>query len=91
MGADPYIAEIMPFAGNCAIRGWALCDGQILSISQNNALFSLLGTTYGGDGRTMFGLPYLRGRSIVHVGRGLGLSEIRLGERGGCENHTMTI
>mmetsp|Transcript_36798 Transcript_36798/g.48307 ORF Transcript_36798/g.48307 Transcript_36798/m.48307 type:complete len:195 (+) Transcript_36798:102-686(+) len=83
MSVNPYIAEIMPFASNFAVRGWALCNGQLMSISQNSALFSLLGTTFGGDGRTTFGLPDLRGRSIVHLGSGPGLDHISWGERGG--------
>jgi microcystin-dependent protein len=90
--ADPFIAEIIMFAGNFAPRGWAYCDGQILAISSNTALFSILGTTYGGDGRTTFGLPDLRGRSAIHVGygHGPGLSTIRLGDRSGAETTTLT-
>lgn len=80
---EPFIAEIRMFAGNFAPNGWALCDGQILSISQNTALFSLLGTTYGGDGRATFGLPDLRGRSPLGVGQGQGLSEYVQGEMTG--------
>jgi microcystin-dependent protein len=91
MPVDPYLAEIMPFAGNFAVRGWAYCDGQLLPISQNTALFSLIGTIYGGDGRTTFALPDLRGRSIVHPGNGPGLDSIRLGERGGAQTHTLNI
>jgi len=83
--ADPFIAEIIMFGGNFAPRGWALCDGQLLPISSNTALFSLLGTTYGGDGRTTFGLPDLRGRVAVHAGNGPGLTSRRLGEKGGAE------
>ena len=83
--ADPFIAEIIMFGGNFAPRGWALCDGQILPISSNTALFSLLGTTYGGDGRTTFQLPDLRGRVAIHPGSGPGLSTYRLGQRGGSE------
>eukprot|EP00353_Schmidingerella_taraikaensis_P002438 CAMPEP_0185597844 /NCGR_PEP_ID=MMETSP0434-20130131/81619_1 /TAXON_ID=626734 ORGANISM="Favella taraikaensis, Strain Fe Narragansett Bay" /NCGR_SAMPLE_ID=MMETSP0434 /ASSEMBLY_ACC=CAM_ASM_000379 /LENGTH=184 /DNA_ID=CAMNT_0028226667 /DNA_START=113 /DNA_END=667 /DNA_ORIENTATION=+ len=81
----------MPFAGNFAVRGWAMCDGQLLPISQNTALFSLIGTIYGGDGRTTFALPDLRGRSIVHPGNGPGLDSIRLGERGGNYRKTLTV
>jgi len=88
--ADPFIGEIIMFAGNFAPRGWALCDGQLLSIAQNSALFSILGTTYGGDGRTNFGLPDLRGRVAVHQGTGPGLPNIRLGQKGGAVNHTLT-
>ena len=83
---DPFIGEIIMFAGNFAPRGWALCDGQLLPISSNTALFSILGTTYGGDGRTTFGLPDLRGRAPVHAGNGPGLSPRQLGAKGGSEN-----
>lgn len=83
MSANPYIAEIMPFASNFAVRGWGMCNGQLMAISSNSALFSILGTIYGGDGRTTFALPDLRGRSVVHPGNGPGLSSIRLGQRGG--------
>ena len=79
------------FAGNFAPRGWAFCDGQLLAVSQNDALFSLLGTIYGGDGRTTFGLPDLRGRIPVHAGHGPGLSERRLGAKGGSEAETLTV
>ena len=89
--AEPFIAEIVMFGGNFAPRGWALCDGQLLPINQNQALFSLLGTTYGGDGRTTFQLPDMRGRSPVHPGRGPGLSPINLGQKGGAETHTLTV
>jgi microcystin-dependent protein len=90
--ASPYIAQITLFAGNFAPRGWAFCDGQIMSISQNTALFSLLGTTYGGDGRVTFALPDLRGRAPVHAGSsgGPGLTPRLLGEQGGEEAHTLT-
>ena len=83
---EPFIGQIQPFGFNFPPRGWAFCDGQLLAISQNTALFSLLGTTFGGDGRTTFALPDLRSRSIVHVGTGPGLSSIRWGQRGGNEN-----
>ena len=89
--SEPFIGEIRMFAGNFAPRGWAFCDGQLLPISQNTALFSILGTTYGGDGRTTFGLPDLRGRVPVHAGRGPGLSDIRLGQKGGAETSTLTV
>ena len=82
---EPFLGQIQPFGFNFAPRAWAKCDGQLLAISSNTALFSLLGTTFGGDGRTTFGLPDLRGRSIVHMGRGPGLSPISWGERGGRE------
>jgi microcystin-dependent protein len=78
------------FAGTFAPRGWALCDGQLLSISQNDALFSLFGTTYGGDGRTTFGLPDLRGRVPIHKGQGPGLSNHALGQKSGNERVTLT-
>ena len=83
--SEPFIAEIIMFGGNFAPRGWAFCDGQLLSISSNTALFSILGTTFGGDGRTTFALPDMRGRVSVHPGTGPGLSNRRLGERGGTE------
>jgi len=89
--ADPALAEIIMFAGNFAPRGWAFCDGQLLSIAQNTALFSLLGTTYGGDGRTTFGLPDLRGRVAIHPGNGPGLSSYRLGQKSGSENRTLSV
>jgi microcystin-dependent protein len=79
------------FAGNFAPRGWAFCDGQLLAVSQNDALFSLLGTIYGGDGRTTFGLPDMRGRIPIHAGTGPGLSPRRLGEKGGQERVTVTV
>ncbi|MFD2530003.1 tail fiber protein [Polaribacter marinaquae] len=87
---DPLLGSISMFAGNFAPRGWALCQGQLLSIAQNSALFSILGTTYGGDGRTSFALPDLRGRAPVSSGRGPGLSDRRLGSRSGQEVHTLT-
>lgn len=99
--SEPFIAEIRIFAGNFAPRSWAFCDGQLLPISQNTALFSLIGTTYGGDGRTTTALPNLQGRAPMHPGRGPGLTDRRLGERGGVEmvtlseaqmpNHTHTL
>lgn len=83
---EPFIAEIKLFAGNYAPRGWALCDGQLLPISQNQALFALLGTTYGGDGKTTFALPDLRGRFPLHAGAGPGLTPHQLGDTGGSEH-----
>ena len=83
---EPFLGQIQPFGFNFPPRGWALCDGQLLPIAQYTAVFSLLGTTFGGDGRTTFALPDLRGRSIVHVGTGPGLSNIRWGEKSGAEN-----
>lgn len=89
--SEPFVGEIRMFAGNFAPRGWAFCDGQLLAVSQNDALFSLLGTIYGGDGRTTFGLPDLRGRIPIHAGHGPGLSERRLGSKGGAEKETLTV
>lgn len=88
---DPLLASLLLFAGNFAPKGWALCDGSLLPINQNQALFSLLGTTYGGDGITTFALPDLRGRVPIGMGNGPGLSPIILGEVGGVENVTLTI
>lgn len=81
--SDPFLAEIRMFGGNFAPSGWALCNGQLMSISQNTALFSLLGTTYGGDGRVTFGLPDLMGTAPMQQGQGEGLSTRWLGETGG--------
>ena len=89
--SEPFVGEIRMFAGNFAPRGWAFCDGQLLAVSQNDALFSLLGTIYGGDGRTTFGLPDLRGRLPIHAGSGPGLSPRRLGQKAGQENVTLTV
>lgn len=89
--SEPFVGEIRMFAGNFAPRGWAFCDGQLLAVSQNDALFSLLGTIYGGDGRTTFGLPDLRGRIPIHAGTGPGLSPRRLGAKGGAEKVTLTV
>ena len=82
---NPFLAQIIMFGGNFAPRGWAFCAGQILPINQYTALFSLLGTTYGGDGRTTFGLPDLRGRNPIHAGNGPGLTPRQLGQVGGLE------
>jgi microcystin-dependent protein len=82
---DPFVAEIRIFPFNFAPKGWAFCDGQILPLSQNTALFSLLGTTYGGDGKSNFALPDLQGRAPMHPGQGPGLSLHDLGETGGSE------
>jgi microcystin-dependent protein len=86
---DPFLAEIRMFSGNFAPIGWALCNGQLMPISQNTALFSLLGTTYGGDGRTTFGLPNLMGTAPMQQGQGAGLSTRSLGETGGEANVTL--
>ena len=88
--SEPFVGEIRMFAGNFAPRGWAFCDGQLLAVSQNDALFSLLGTIYGGDGRTTFALPDMRGRIPLHQGTGPGLSPRRIGARGGQETVTLT-
>lgn len=86
---EPFLGQIMMVGFNFPPRGWALCDGQLLAIAQNSALFSLLGTTYGGDGRTTFGLPDLRSRVPLHWGNGAGLTPRSWGERGGEETHTL--
>ena len=88
---DPTLGQIQAFGFNFAPRGWAQCNGQIMSIAQNTALFSLLGTMYGGNGQTTFGLPDLRGRSLVGMGQGPGLSNIVQGEVGGTETVTLVI
>lgn len=88
--SEPYVGEIRIFAGNFAPRGWAFCDGQLLAVSQNDALFSLFGTIYGGDGRTTFALPDMRGRIPVHAGSGPGLTPRTIGNRGGVESVTLT-
>jgi microcystin-dependent protein len=87
--ADPFVAEIRIFPFNFAPRGWAWCNGQLLPISQNTALFSLLGTTYGGDGKSTFALPDLQGSAPMHPGQGPGLSLHDLGETGGSETVTL--
>jgi len=88
-GLDPFIGELMLFAGNFAPTGWALCQGQLLSIAQNTALFALIGTTYGGNGQTTFQLPDLRGRVPIGTGQGPGLSSYFLGQLGGTESRTL--
>src|SRR5262249_34952952 len=88
--ADPFIAEIRIFAGTFAPTGWAFCDGQLMAISQNTALFSLLGTTYGGDGKTTFALPNLQGAVPMGRGQGPGLTNRDLGEMGGAQAVTLT-
>lgn len=87
--ADPFVAEIRIFPFNFAPKGWAWCDGQLLPLSQNTALFSLLGTTYGGNGKSNFALPDLQGRASMHPGQGPGLSLHDLGETGGSETVTL--
>lgn len=88
--SEPFVGEIRMFAGTFAPQGWALCDGQLLAISENDALFSLIGTTYGGDGQTTFALPDMRGRIPLHAGSGPGLSPRQQGSRGGAESVTLT-
>ena len=87
--SEPYIGQIIMFAGNYAIRNYLFCEGQSIPISSNEALFSILGTTYGGDGRTSFALPDLRGRTPIHVGRSNGGGDHTLGQKSGEETHTL--
>ncbi|WP_066807215.1 phage tail protein [Sphingomonas asaccharolytica] len=87
--AEPFLGEIRIFSFNFAPKGWALCNGQLLSIAQNQALFAILGTTYGGNGVTIFALPNLQGRAPIHWGQGSGLSNVVLGQVAGEENHTL--
>ncbi|MBN1204066.1 MAG: phage tail protein [Myxococcaceae bacterium] len=87
--SEPFIGEIRMFGGNFAPKGWAFCNGQVLSIAQNTALFSLLGTTYGGNGQTTFALPNLQGRIPMHWGTGPGLTPRTLGESSGVESVTL--
>ena len=89
--AQPYIGEIRLFAGNFAPAGWMFCDGQLLPISENDALFTLIGTTYGGDGEETFNLPDLRGRLPIHQGQGPGLTNRVLAQMAGVESVTLTI
>lgn len=89
-GIEPFIGEVILFGGNFAPRGWALCEGQLLQIGSHTALFSILGTTYGGDGETTFGLPDLRGRTPIGPGNGPGLSTYNLGQKGGAEQTVLT-
>ena len=88
---DPLIGSMCAFAGNFSIRNWAKTEGQLLPISQNQALFSILGTNYGGDGRTTFALPDLRGRAAIGAGQGPGLQNVRLGRPGGAETNTLSV
>lgn len=89
--ADPFVAEIRIFPFNFPPKGWAFCDGQLMPLSQNTALFSLLGTTYGGDGKSTFALPDLQGSSAMHPGQGQGLSQRFLGQQGGAETVTLLV
>lgn len=89
--SEPFLGEIRMFAGNFAPAGWARCDGQLLNIAQNTALFSLFGTIYGGNGQTSFGLPDLRGRIPVHAGNGPGLPPRPIGQKSGAETVALTV
>jgi microcystin-dependent protein len=89
--ADPFLGEIRIFAGNFAPTSWALCNGQLMAISQNTALFSILGTQYGGDGKTTFALPNLQGNAPMHQGQGPGLSVRVVGETGGATSATLIM
>lgn len=88
--SQPYVGQIMMFGGNFAPQGWALCQGQLMPISENDTLFNLIGTTYGGDGQETFGLPDLQGRAPLHMGQGSGLSFYNIGQNGGVETVTLT-
>src|SRR5512140_2190763 len=88
--STPFVGEIRLFGGNFAPAGWAFCSGQLMAISENDVLFNLIGTTYGGDGQQTFGLPDLRGRLPMHMGTGAGLSSRTIGEMGGVETVTLT-
>ncbi|MDB4412532.1 tail fiber protein [bacterium] len=89
--SEPFIGQIQTFGFNFAPRAWAFCNGQLLPISQNNALFALIGTIYGGDGRTTFALPDLRGRMPMHYGQGSGLSNRQIGQSSGAESHQLSV
>src|SRR5258707_12884352 len=90
--SQPYVGEIRMFGGNFAPAGWAFCNGQLIPISENDTLFTLIGTTYGGDGQETFGLPDLQGRIPLHAGLGPGLSQTyQLGEQGGTESVTLSV
>ena len=91
MPATPFIGQVIPVPYNFAPNGWALCNGQLLSISQNSALFSLLGTNFGGDGKSTFGLPNLQGRTAVCAGQGTGLSIYSVGQTGGSDSGTLNL
>jgi len=88
---EPFLGEVRWFAGNFAPRGWAKCDGQLLAVNSNQALFSLLGTMHGGDGRTTFGLPDMRGRGMIHAGNGPGLSLRNIGNKSGSEEEALSV
>src|ERR1700756_1809447 len=88
--SSPYVGEIRMFGGNFAPAGWAFCNGQLMPISENETLFQLIGTTYGGDGQSTFGLPNLQSRVPIHMGQGSGLSSYNIGQSGGVETVTLT-
>src|SRR6478752_7772156 len=88
--SQPFVGEIRMFGGNFAPAGWAFCNGQVLPISENDVLFNLIGTTYGGDGQETFALPNLQSRVPIHMGQGPGLSSYTIGEMGGTETVTLT-
>jgi microcystin-dependent protein len=88
--SQPYVGQIFMFAGNFAPAGWMACNGQIIPISENDVLFQLIGTTYGGDGESTFALPNLQGRIPIHMGQGAGLSSYQIGQTGGAESVTLT-
>ena len=89
--SNPFVGEIRMFGGNFAPAGWHMCDGSVLSIAENDVLFTLIGTTYGGDGQETFALPDLRGRIPIHQGQGLGGSEHAIGESAGTESVTLSV
>src|SRR5262245_53022514 len=89
--SEPFLGEIRTFGFNFAPTGWAMCNGQLLAIAQNTALFSLLGTQFGGNGQTTFALPNLQGRVGIHEGQGAGLSQYTIGQVGGTETVTLTV
>src|ERR1700710_2396420 len=89
--AQPYVGEIRMFAGNFAPAGWSFCEGQLLPISENDTLFQLIGTTYGGDGQSTFGIPNLQGRVPIHMGTGPGFSTRNLADTGGVESVTLAV
>jgi microcystin-dependent protein len=91
MPATPFVGQLMPVPYNFAPQGWALCNGQILSIAQNTALFSLLGTQFGGDGKSTFALPNLQGSVAIDFGQGTGLSAYDMGDTGGADSVTLTL
>jgi microcystin-dependent protein len=91
MPATPFLGQVIPVPYNFAPKGWALCNGQLLSVSQNTALFSLLGVNFGGDGKSTFGLPNLQGRTAIDAGQGTGLSNYNVGQTGGADSITLSL